>query len=119
MDKIIVVTTNYIPGMKITEVKGHAFGLIVRSRNIGSTIVAKLRSLAGGEIVEYTNMLAKSREEAIQRLEESAIAIKANAVIGLSFDSSEMGETMTEIIAYGTAVVVEKETAKVDPVSLR
>ncbi len=119
MPKIIAVTTNYIPGMKVTKVIGPVFGLIVRSRGLGGNIVAGLRSLAGGEIKEYTKMLSQSREHAVQRLEDSAKAMGANAVIGMSFDSSEMGETMTEVVAYGTAVVVAKETKKVDPVSLR
>ncbi len=119
MAKIIAVTTNYIPGMKVTRVIGPAFGLIVRSRGLGGNIVAGLRTIVGGEIKEYTKMLSESREHAIGRLEENARAMGANAVIGMSFDSSELGQTMTEVVAYGTAVVVAKEKGKVDPVSLR
>ncbi len=119
MDKITAVTTNYVPGMRITKVIGPVFGLIVRSRGLGGNIVANLRSLVGGEIKEYTKMLADSREHAISRLDAAAKEMGANAVIGMSFDSSELGETMTEVVAYGTAVIVEKEKGKVDPVSLR
>jgi len=119
MAKVTVVTTNYIPGMKITKVVGPAFGLIVRSRGLGGNIVAGLRSLVGGEIKEYTKMLSQSREHAVQRLEDNAKALGANAVIGMSFDSSEMGETMTEVVAYGTAVIIKADKGKADPVSLR
>ena len=119
MAKIIVVTTNYVPGMKITKVIGPAFGLIVRSRGLGGNIVAGLRTILGGEIKEYTKMLSESREHAVGRLEDNARRMGANAVVGMSFDSSEMGETMTEVVAYGTAVVVKQEKGKVDPVSLR
>lgn len=119
MADVIVATTNYVPGMKVTKIIGPAFGLIVRSRGLGGNIVAGLRTLVGGEIKEYTKMLSESREHAIVRLEDHAKKLGANAVIGMSFDSSEMGETMTEVVAYGTAVVVEKEKGKIDPVSLR
>ena len=119
MTKIIAVTTNYVPGMKITEVKGPVFGLIVRSRGLGGNIIANLRTIVGGEIKEYTKMLGESREHSIARLEENAKAMGANAVIGMSFDSSELGETMTEVVAYGTAVVVMEDKSKADPVSLR
>ena len=119
MAKIIAVTTNYVPGMKVTKVLGPAFGLIVRSRGLGGNIIASLRTIVGGEIKEYTKMLSQSREHAIERLEEHAKSLGANAVIGMAFDSSEMGETMTEVVAYGTAVVIAKENGKVDPVSLR
>jgi uncharacterized protein YbjQ (UPF0145 family) len=119
MARIIAVTTNYVPGMKVTKVIGPAFGLIVRSRGLGGNIVASLRSLVGGEIKEYTKMLMQSREHALSRLEENAKSLGANAVIGMSFDSSELGQTMTEVVAYGTAVVVKVDKNKADPVSLR
>ena len=117
--KFIVVTTDYVPGMRITKVTGAAFGLIVRSRGVGGNFVAGLRSLVGGEIHEYTRMLADAREDAIERLVEHAKGLGANAVVGMSFDSADIGQSMTEVVAYGTAVVVAKETKKTDPVSLR
>ena len=116
---IVVVTTNYVPGMKITKVLGPTFGIIVRSRGLGGNIVAGLRGIVGGEINEYTKMLSESREHALQRMMEQAQALGANAVIGMSFDSADIGQIMTEVVAYGTAVVVEPETGKSTPVSLR
>lgn len=117
--EIAVVTTNYVPGMRITKVVGPAFGIVVRSRGVGGNIVAGLRSLVGGEIHEYTRMLSDAREDAIKRLMEHAKAMGANAVVSMSFDSADIGSIMTEIVAYGTAVVVERESGKADPVSLR
>lgn len=117
-DEIIIVSTPYVPGYKITKTIGVTWGLIVRSRGLGRNITAGLRSIVGGEIHEYTELLNQSREEALGRLKEHAKALGANAVVSMEFDSSEMGETMTELLAYGTAVVVEKETAPSSPVRL-
>jgi uncharacterized protein YbjQ (UPF0145 family) len=117
--KFVIVTTNYVPGMRIEKVMGAAFGLIVRSRGLGGNFVASLRSLVGGEINEYTKMLSDAREDAILRLEEHAKKLGANAVVSMSFDSADIGQSMTEVVAYGTAVVVVKESKKADPVSLR
>ena len=116
--EIIIVSTPYVPGYKITKTIGVTWGLIVRSRGLGRNITAGLRSLVGGEIHEYTELLNQSREEALDRLKEHALTLGANAVVSMQFDSSEMGETMTELLAYGTAVVVEKETAPSSPVRL-
>lgn len=115
---IIVVSTPYLPGHRITKTLGFTWGLIVRSRGLGRNITAGLRSLAGGEIHEYTQLLNQSRQEALDRLREHAATLGANAVIGVSFDSSETGGVMTEVLAYGTAVVVENETSPADPVRL-
>ncbi len=106
---MIVVTTENLKGFKVVEVKGQAFGLIVRSRGIGGNIVAGLRSVVGGEIHEYTEMLEDARKQAIDRLVKNAAAMGANAVVMMRFDSSEIGQNMSEVLAYGTAVVVEKE----------
>lgn len=105
---MIVVTTENITGYKVKEVKGQAFGLIVRSRGIGGNIIAGLRSLAGGEIHEYTAMLEDARKQSIDRLVINANAMGANAIVMMRFDSSEMGQSMSEVVAYGTAVVIEK-----------
>ncbi|OPX64858.1 MULTISPECIES: heavy metal-binding domain-containing protein [unclassified Methanoregula] len=117
-NEIIIVSTPYVPGYKITKTIGVTWGLIVRSRGLGRNITAGLRSIVGGEIHEYTELLNQSREEALDRLKEHAKALGANAVVSMQFDSSEMGETMTELLAYGTAVTVEKETAPASPVRL-
>lgn len=116
---IIVVTTNYIPCMRITKVLGPTFGIIVRSRGLGGNIVAGLRGIVGGEINEYTKMLSEAREHAIERMTEQAKGLGANAVIGMSFDSADIGQIMTEVVAYGTAVVTEPDSGKSTPVSLR
>jgi uncharacterized protein YbjQ (UPF0145 family) len=117
-NEIIIVCTPYVPGHKITRTIGVTWGLIVRSRGLGRNITAGLRSLAGGEIHEYTELLNQSREQALDRLREHALALGANAVVSMQFDSSEIGQTMTELLAYGTAVVVEKETVPSSPVRL-
>ena len=108
-DDIIIVSTPYVPGYKITKTIGFTWGLIVRSRGLGGNIVAGLRTLGGGEIHEYTDLLNQTRHQALDRMKENAAALGANAIIGVTFDSSELMNMMTEILAYGTAVVVEKE----------
>ncbi|MGB7789305.1 heavy metal-binding domain-containing protein [Methanoregula sp.] len=116
--EIIIVSTPYLPGYKITKTLGFTWGLIVRSRGLGRNITAGLRSLAGGEIHEYTELLNQSREQALNRLRDHAKEMGANAVISVQFDSSEIGQTMTELLAYGTAVAVEKDTVQASPVRL-
>jgi uncharacterized protein YbjQ (UPF0145 family) len=106
---MIIVTTEQIAGQRVVETKGQVFGLVVRSRGLGGNIMAGLRSIGGGEITEYTEMLEDARRHAIDRLVQNATAMGANAVLRMQFDSSEIGNTMSEIVAYGTAVVVEPE----------
>ncbi|MCL5011307.1 MAG: heavy metal-binding domain-containing protein [Candidatus Marsarchaeota archaeon] len=115
----IVVTLNYVPGKKIVKNFGSTFGIVVRSRGLGGNIVAGLRSLFGGEIKEYSEMLSQAREHAIERMVENAKALGANAVVDMRFDSSDIGKTMTEVVAYGTAVFVEEDNSKPGSVSLR
>ncbi len=118
VDEIIMVTTNYVPGKSISKVIGPIWGITVRSRGIGGNIMAGLRSLGGGEIKEYTKMLSDARSTALSRLSQAASEIGANAVIEMRFDSSDIGQVMTEIVAYGTAVVVENVSGDVEKVSL-
>jgi uncharacterized protein YbjQ (UPF0145 family) len=108
MMNVLVVTTEHIEGYKVVEVKGSVFGLIVRSRGLGGDIMAGLKGLVGGEIKQYTAMLEDSRKEAIDRMIINANQMGANAIIMMRYDSGEMGKNMSEIVAYGTAVVVEK-----------
>ena len=108
---MIVTTTPYVAGHRVVESKGHVYGLVVRSRGLGGNIAAGLRSLAGGEIKEYTQLLEDTRRQAIDRMVQNATLMGANAVLSMRFDSSEMGNTMTEIVAYGTAAVVEPDAA--------
>lgn len=104
---MLVVTTERIEGYRVVEVKGPAFGLIVRSRGLGGDIMAGLKSLVGGEIKQYTAMLEDSRKEAMNRMIKNATQMGANAIIMMRYDSGEIGQNMSEIVAYGTAVVVE------------
>lgn len=106
---MLVVTTENVPGKRVREVKGQVFGVVVRSRGIGGNVMAGLRSLVGGEIHEYTQMLEEARRHALDRLVANASAMGANAVVMMRYDSSEIGQTMSEIVAYGTAVVLDAE----------
>ena len=105
---MLITTMNDVPGHEITDVYGEVFGLTVRSRNIGSQIGAGLKSIFGGELKGMTKALADSRSEVIQRMTEEAEAKGANAVVAMRFDTSEMGDTWTEICAYGTAVRIAR-----------
>jgi uncharacterized protein YbjQ (UPF0145 family) len=104
---MIVTTTENVPGQRVREVKGQVFGLVVRSRGLGGNILAGLRSLGGGEIKEYTELLEASRRQALDRMIQNATVMGANAVVMMRFDGSELGRSMSEIVAYGTAVVLE------------
>src|ERR1700761_8373129 len=112
---MMMVTTNDVPGARITTVYGQAFGVVVRSRGIGGNLMAGLRSIVGGEIHEYTQMLEEARRHAIDRLASNAALMGANAVVAMRFDSSEIGETMSEIVAYGTAVVIDEARGEAAP----
>jgi uncharacterized protein YbjQ (UPF0145 family) len=105
---MLIVTTENVPGYRVSEVKGQCFGVVVRSRGLGGNLMAGLRSIVGGEIHEYTQMLEEARRHALDRLTENAALMGANAVLTMRFDSSEIGETMSEIVAYGTAAVIER-----------
>lgn len=104
---MIVTTTDFIAGQRVVEVKGEVFGLVVRSRGLAGNIIAGLRTIVGGEIHEYTQMLEESRRQAIDRMVQNAAALGANAIVGMRFDSGDLGGSMAEIVAYGTAVVTE------------
>jgi len=108
---MIVVTTEEVSGHRIVEMKGQVFGLVVRSRGLGGNIMAGLRSIVGGEIHEYTQLLEEARRHAVDRLVQNATAMGANAIVMMRFDSAEIGQTMSEIVAYGTAAVIEREPA--------
>jgi uncharacterized protein YbjQ (UPF0145 family) len=105
---MIIATTNEIAGHETEEVFGEVFGLTVRSRNVLSQFGAGLKSMVGGELKGMTKALADSRQQVIDRMVEEAESKGANAVVGMRFDTSEMGDTWTEICAYGTAVRVRK-----------
>ena len=101
---MIVTTTENIAGHHITETLGQVFGVVVRSRGLGGNLMAGLRSLIGGEIKEYSALIEDTRRHAIDRLVANATAMGADAVVMMRFDSGEIGQTMNEVVAYGTAV---------------
>jgi len=102
----MLLTANYAAGYKVDKVIGMVYGITVRSRGLGGNIVAGLRTIAGGEIREYTELAQQARQESLDRLAEHAKSMGANAVLSVMFDSTEMAGSMEEIIAFGTAVVV-------------
>jgi len=104
---IPTTTTFEVPGAAISQSLGTCFGLVVRSMGMGKGIAASFRSLVGGEVRQYTELLEDSRRHAMDRMVENAMLMGANAVVGVRFDSSEIGQTLTEIVAYGTAVVTQ------------
>lgn len=101
-----VTTAFEFPGWDVQRSLGTCFGLIVRSMGFAKGIGAGFKALAGGEVSQYTVLLEDSRRHAMDRMIENARLLGANAVIGMRFDSSEIGQSLTEIVAYGTAVVV-------------
>lgn len=105
---MIVVTTNDIPGKEISEVLGLVRGSTVRARNFGSDFMAGLKNLVGGEITEYTKLVANSREQALARMEADAVRLNADAVLAIRFESSTLMQGATEVMCYGTAVKLKK-----------
>lgn len=116
---MIIVTTPFVSGFRVSRVIGTTFGLIVRSRGLGQNIAAYFRAWGGGEIKLYTQLLEQVRHTAIERLAAHAKSLGANAVVSVGFDTSEMGGSMTEVLAFGTAVVVERDASPAQPVELR
>jgi uncharacterized protein YbjQ (UPF0145 family) len=106
---MIVVTTEHIAGRKIAKTLGLVKGSTIRARNIGHDIMAGLRNVVGGEVKDYTVMLAQAREEAIQRMVEQAEKMGADAVVCTRFATSMVMSGAAEMVAYGTAVKLESE----------
>lgn len=104
---MLLVTTESLAGHRVIEVLGLVRGNTVRTRHVGHDIMANLKNLVGGEVTEYTKMIAESREQALDRLSAEAEELGANAVLGLRFASSEIMPGASELLAYGTAVRVE------------
>ena len=105
--KMIVVTTPNVPGKTVVRTLGLVRGNTIRARHVGKDIMAAMRNLVGGEVTEYAKLLAESREQALDRMVEQAEALDANAVIGLQFQTSVVMGGAAEMMAYGTAAVVE------------
>jgi len=106
---VILTTSSAVAGHRVSETKGMVRGSTIRARHLGKDIIAMLRSLVGGEIKEYTHMMAHSREEAIQRMIEAAEDLGANAITDVRFSTSMILSNTAEVLAYGTAVVVVKD----------
>ena len=106
---MIITTSEHIAGKKIVKTIGLVKGNTIRARHLGRDIAAKFRNLVGGEINEYTKLISESREQAIDRMTEDAKSEGANAIIMARFTTSEMMQGAAELLAYGTAVVVEDE----------
>ena len=104
---MIITTSNDIPGMKIVKTLGLVKGNTIRARHIGRDIMALLRHMVGGEVSDYTKMMAESREQALDRMTREAESLGANAVVCLRISTSYIMSGAAEILAYGTAVVVE------------
>ncbi len=101
---IIVITAETLPGREIAEVVGVAKGNTIRARHVGSDIVAGLRNIVGGEVVEYTKLMAEAREQALDRMMENAASMGADAVVAMRMTTSMVAQGAAEILAYGTAV---------------
>ena len=104
---MLLSTTETIEGMKIVRQLGLVKGNTIRARHVGRDIMAGLRNIVGGEITDYTKMMAESREQALDRMIEDAQNLGANAIVGVKFATSMVMQSASEILAYGTAVVVE------------
>ena len=104
---MILTTTSEIPGLKVVRTYGMVRGSTIRSRHLGKDILAVLRNLVGGEIHEYTSMLAEAREQSVDRMIEDAKMLGANAVICVRFQTSQVVSGAAELLCYGTAVTLE------------
>ena len=104
---MIIVTSSEVAGKKIVHTFGLVKGTTVRAHHVGNDIIAYLRNLVGGEVTEYTKMLAEAREQALDRMSEDAKKIGANAVVDVRFSTSDIASGAAEVLAYGTAVNIE------------
>lgn len=105
---MIIATTEAVAGMRTVKVLGLVRGSTVRARHLGRDFLAGLRTLVGGEVIEYTRLLAEAREEAVRRMEESAEDLGADAIVSMRLMTSMVIGGAAEILAYGTAVLVEE-----------
>jgi len=104
---MIILTTDFVPGKTIVKTVGLVRGNTIRARNVGRDILAFFRNLVGGEIRDYTKMMAESREQALDRMVEEAESLGANAIINMRITTSMIMQSASEILAYGTAVIIE------------
>ncbi len=106
---MIVTTTDVVTGFRIAKTYGLVKGNTIRARNVGYDIVAAMKNITGGEIEEYTKMIAEAREQALDRMVAKAMALGANAVVGTRFSTTAVMSGAAEILVYGTAVAIESE----------
>lgn len=106
---MIVASSDELTGMRIVKTIGLVRGNTIRARHVGKDIMAAFRNLVGGEVAEYTKMLAESREQALDRMVDEARELGANAVVSVRFVTSMVMQGAAELLAYGTAVIVEEE----------
>jgi uncharacterized protein YbjQ (UPF0145 family) len=104
-----VTTTNELAGMRIVKTLGLVKGSSIRARHVGMDLTAALKNITGGEITEYTKLMAESREQALDRMRETAAQLGANAVVGVRFVTSSVMQHASELLVYGTAVFVEDD----------
>jgi uncharacterized protein YbjQ (UPF0145 family) len=104
---MIIVTTDFVPGKEVKELRGFVRGSTVQAKHIGKDIVAGLKTILGGEISEYSELMEEARHQAIERMKEDAAQKGANAVIAVRLETSAVMQNASEIIAYGTAVTLE------------
>jgi uncharacterized protein YbjQ (UPF0145 family) len=108
MDQSMITTTNDLEGYRVVRYLGIVRGITVRSRGLAGQIAAGLRTLAGGKIHEYVTLCEEARGEAFELMVQHAAGLGANAILGMRYDATELAENMTEVLAYGTAVHVER-----------
>jgi uncharacterized protein YbjQ (UPF0145 family) len=106
MDGTMITTANELPGYRITKNCGVVRGLTVRSRSVVGNIMGGLQSLFGGNITVYTQLCEEARNETFQQMRQHAQSMKANAIIGVRYDATELMDGLTEVLCYGTAVIV-------------
>ena len=106
---MIVVTANRVSGMRVVRTLGLVRGNTIRTRHIGKDIMALFRNIVGGEVAEYTKLLGESREQALDRMVEEATELGANGIISVRFSTSMIMGAAAELLAYGTAVVLEDD----------
>jgi uncharacterized protein YbjQ (UPF0145 family) len=106
---MILVTTDDVPGHRVTRVIGLVHGSSVRARHLGRDLTAFFKNVTGGEVREYTKLLAEAREQCLDRMREQAARMGANAVTAVRFSSTDISEGASELLVYGTAVVIERD----------
>jgi uncharacterized protein YbjQ (UPF0145 family) len=111
---VLVTTSHELPGARIVRHRGEVFGITVRTRNTFANAIASVRGIVGGEVGSYTKLMVMARHEALHRLRQEADAIDANAVVSMRLTANQISEDMTEIVAYGAAVVIERTAGPAD-----